>query len=60
MTQARLDQPNFSMIESQSRMEQEEKDMKTVFITFAESVVDDQQSQNFSLDNNVVPKTKMK
>ena len=48
------------MIQSQSRMEQEEKDMKTVLITFAESVVDDQQSQNFSLDNNVVPKTKMK
>ena len=55
-----LDQTNFSMIQSQNRTEHEQKDVKTLLNTFAESVVGDQQSQKFSLDNNFVPKTKMK
>ena len=46
-----LDQANFSMIQSQSRVEQE---------IFTENI-EDQQSQNFSSqDDNVVPKIKMK
>ena len=60
MVQAMLDQANFLMIQSQSRMEQEQKDMETLLSTFTENTVGDQQSQNFSLDNNVVPKKKMK
>ena len=44
------------MIQSQSRMEQEQKDMETLLSTFTESTVGNQQSQNLSLDNNVVPK----
>ena len=51
-----LDQMNFSMIQSQSRMEQEQKDMDTLLSTFTENIVDDQQDQNFSQDDNVVPK----
>ena len=46
MTQAMLDQANFSIIQSQGRIEQEEKDMETLLSTFWESVVEDQQSQN--------------
>ena len=60
MVQAMLDQMNFSMIQSQSRMEQEQKDMDTLLGTFAEYIVDDQQDQNSSQDDNVVPKKKMK
>ena len=56
MAQVMLDETNFSMIQSQSRMEQEQKDMETLLSTFAESIVDDQQNQNSSQDNNVVPK----
>ena len=48
MTQAMLDQANFSIIQSQGRMEQEQKDMETLLSTFSESVVEDQQSQNSS------------
>ena len=59
MAQAMLDQANFSMIQSQSRMEQEQKDMETLLSTFTESI-GDQQDQNFSQDDNVVPKKKMK
>ena len=55
MAQAMLDQANFSMIQSQSRMEQEQKDMETLLSTFTESI-GDQQDQNFSQDDNVVPK----
>ena len=40
-------------------MEQEQKDMETLFNTFTESV-EDQQSQNSSQDNNVVPKKETK
>ena len=43
-----LDQANFSIIQSQGRMEQEQKDMETLLSTFSESVVEDQQSQNSS------------
>ena len=56
MAQAMLDQANFSMIQSQSRMEQEQKHMETLLGTFTESVVENQQNQSFSQDNNVVPK----
>ena len=49
MTQAMLDQVNFLMIQSQS--------METLLSTFAESI-GDQQDQNFSQDDNVVPKKK--
>ena len=59
MAQAMLDQANFLMIQSQSRMEQEQKDMETLLSTFTESI-GDQQDQNFSQDDNVVPKKKMK
>ena len=38
----------FLMIQSQSRMEQEQKDMDTLLSTFTENIVDDQQDQNFS------------
>ena len=55
-----LDQMKFSMVQSQSRMEQEQKDMDTLLSTFTENIVDNQQDQNFSQDNNVVPKKKMK
>ena len=58
MAQAMLDQANFSLIQSQSRMEQEQKDMETFLSTFIERIVGVQQSQNVSLDNNVVPKKK--
>ena len=45
MFQAMLDQANFLMIQSQSRMEQEQKDMETLLSTFTESI-GDQQDQN--------------
>ena len=60
MAQEMLDQANFSMIQSQSRMEQEQKDMETLLSIFTENIVGDQQDQNVSQGNNVVPKTKMK
>ena len=50
MSQAMLDQANFSMIQSQSRME-------TLLNTFTESI-GDQQDQNFSQDDNAVPEKK--
>ena len=55
MAQAMLDQANFSMTQSQSRMEQEQKDMETLLSTFTENI-ESQQNQNFSQDDNVVPK----
>ena len=57
MAQAMLDQANFSMTQSESRMEQEQKDMETLLSTFTESI-GDQQDQNFSQDDNVTPKKK--
>ena len=59
MAEAMLDQANFSMIQSQSRLEQERKDMETLLSTFTESI-EDQQNQNSSQDNNVVPKIAIK
>ena len=50
---------NFSMIQSQSRMAQEEKDLETIFSTFTESQ-ENQQDQNSSQNNNVVPKKEIK
>ena len=47
MAQEMLDQANFLMIQSQSRVEQEQKDMETLLSTFTESI-EDQQSRNFS------------
>ena len=55
MAQAMPDQVNFSKIQSQSRMEQEQKDMETLLSTFTENI-GDQQDQKFSQDDNVVPK----
>ena len=59
MAQAMLDQMNFSMIQSQSRMAQEEKDLETLLSTFTESQ-ENQQDQNSSQDNNIVPKKEIK
>ena len=56
MVQAMLDQMNFSLIQSQSRLEQEQKDMETLLNTFTENIAEDQQDQNSSQDDNVVPK----
>ena len=39
-------------------MEQEQKDMDTLLSTFTENIVDDQQDQNSSQDDNVVSKKK--
>ena len=52
---AMLDQANFLVIQSQSRMEQEQEDMETLLSTFKENI-ESQQDQNFSQDDNVVPK----
>ena len=59
MAQAMLDQMNFLMIQSQSRMAQEEKELETLLSTFTESQ-ENQQDQNSSQDNNVVPKKEIK
>ena len=59
MAQAMLDQMGFSLIQSQSRIEQEQKDMEILLNTFTESV-EEQQSQNSSQDDTVVPKKEMK
>ena len=56
MAQAMLDQMN-SVIQSQSRTEQEQKDMAMLLSTFIENT-DDQQNQSSSQDNNAVPKKK--
>ena len=55
MVQAMLDQANFSMIQSQSRMEQEQKDIETLLSTFTKSIRD-QQEQNFSQDDKIKEK----
>ena len=55
MAQAMLDQQKFSMIQSQSRLEQEQKDLESLLSTFGENE-QNQQDLNFSQDNNVVPK----
>ena len=55
MSQSMLDQANFSLIQSQSSMEQEQKDMEILLSTFTESI-GDQQDQHFSQDDKVVSK----
>ena len=55
MAQAMLDQANFSMIWSQSRIEEEQKDMETLSSTFTENI-GDQEDQNSPQDISVVPK----
>ena len=57
MALAMLDQGNFSIIQSQSRMEQKQNEMETVLSTVTENT-ESQQDQNFSQDNNVVSKKK--
>ena len=42
MAQAMIDQMGFSLIQSQNRMEQEQKDMETLLKTFTESVEEHQ------------------
>ena len=59
MAQAMLDQANFSMTQSQSRMKQEQKDIETLLSTFTENI-ESQQNQNFSQDDNVPKKDKKK
>ena len=59
MLQAMLDRANFSMIQSQSRMEQDQKDMETLLSTFTENI-EDQQSQNVPQNDDVVAKKKKK
>ena len=59
MAQAMIDQMGFSLIQSQNRMEQEQKDMETLLKTFTESV-EEHQTQNSSQDNNFIPKKEMK
>ena len=64
MVQAMLDQMEFSMLQSQSRieqelLEQESKDLETLLKTFTEET-EKQQNQNSSHDNNVVPEKKKK
>ena len=57
MAQAMIDRQKFSMIQSQSRLEQEQKDLETLLNTFGESE-ENQQDLNFSQDNNVFQKNK--
>ena len=57
MAQAMLDQANFLTMQSQSMLTQEQKDMETLLNAFTENI-DSQQDQNFSQDDNVVPKKK--
>ena len=58
MVQAMLNEANFLMTQSQSKTEQERKDMETLLSTFTENVANDQQSQNFSQGNNVASEKK--
>ena len=60
MAQAMLDQMEFTLPQSQNRTEQEQldqetKDLETLLKTFTEEN-ENQQNQNSSQDNNVVPK----
>ena len=57
-----LDQMEFSLLQSQSRveqevLEQETKDLETLLKIFTEET-EKQQNQNSCQDNNVVPKKK--
>ena len=55
MALAMLDQANFSLMQSQGMLTQEQKDMETVLSTFTEST-GSQQDQNFLQDDNFLPK----
>ena len=62
MAQAMLDQMEFMLLQSQNRtkqeqdqLDQETKDLETLLKTFTEEN-ENQQNQNSSQDNNVVPK----
>ena len=62
MAQALLDQMEFTLLQSQNRTEQEQeqldqetKDLETLLKTFTEEN-ENQQNQNSSQDNNIVPK----
>ena len=62
MAQALLDQMEFTLLQSQNRTEQEQeqldqetKDLETLLKTFTEEN-ENQQNQNSSQDNNVIPK----
>ena len=55
MGQVMLDQANFSLMQSQEMLTQEQKDMKTLLSNFTENI-ESQQDQNFLQDDNVVPK----
>ena len=57
MAQAILNQANFSLMQSQEMLTQEQKDMETLLSTFTENI-GSQQDQNFLQDDNVVPKKK--
>ena len=55
MAQAMLDQANFSLMQSQEMLPQEQKDMETLLSTFTENI-GSRQYQNFLPVDNVVPK----
>ena len=55
MAHTMLYQANFSLMQSQEMLTQEQKDMETLFSTFTENI-GSQQDQNFLQDDNVVPK----
>ena len=57
MAQIMLDEANFSLIQNQSRLEQEQKEMATILSTFTEEA-ESQQDQNFFQDDNVISKKK--
>ena len=50
-----LDQANFSLMQSQEMLTQEQKDMETLLSTFTENI-GSLQDQNFLPVDNVVPK----
>ena len=55
MALAMLDQANFSLMQSQEMLTQEQKDMETVLSTLTESI-GSQQDQNFLQDDNFLSK----
>ena len=59
MTQTMLDVQNFSLIQSQSKLEQKSKEMEMLLNTFTERI-ENQQDQHFSRDDNVNQKKKEK
>ena len=55
MAQVMLDQANFSLMQSQEMLTQEQKDMEKLLSTFTENI-GSQQDQNFLQDDNVISK----